>query len=419
MRKNTKKILASLTAAGMILSCGSAFAADTPAFDLSGSPVIQTPESQEPAAAHNGGTFNVQAIERDGALTVPLREVMGQMGYAVAWNDETQGIDCVRDETVVGMVIGDLRYYHYNKMAAYNSSAMPYTELSAAPYLYQDSVTYVPLEMLTSVLGVSVYIGEENVVTIAEPANVTLNSVQADDDGIYLSVNDPKRGEVIVRFSDTIVIPEDYDLTALPEGAELEIEYGLAMTMSIPPQTTAIKIIPPAIETADDSVPGTIVKFKSLESDEDGQYIIVEDEVHGDVIARITDETKISGIVLSDLAEGNTISVEYGPAMTMSIPPQTTAVSVGLPYVETIDSAEFSGTITEQNIEAGQIVIDENGTARALNVDDGTKITHGLDKRVYKIDDLTVGTKITGVRETAETRSIPPQSYAISIEISG
>ena len=331
MRKNIKKILASLTAAGMVLCCGAAFAEETPAFDLSGNPIVQTPELQEPAALSNGGTFNVQAVEHDGTLTVPLREVMEQMGYAVAWNEETQGVDCVREETVISLNIDSGRYYHYNKMAAYNSSAVPYTDLNSAPYLYQDSVTYVPVEMLTSVLGVSVYDGEENVVTVAEAAKVTLNSIQADDDGIYLSVNDPKRGEVIVRFSDTIVIPEDYDLTAMPVGAELEVEYGLAMTMSIPPQTTAIKIV--------------------------------------------------------------------------------------IPYTESVDNIDFSGTITERDVEAGIIVIDENGTLRALNVDDETKITHGLDKRIYKIDDLTVGTKITGVRDAAETRSIPPQSYAIAIEI--
>ena len=80
MRKNIKKILASLTAAGMVLGCGAAFAEGTPAFDLSGNPIVQTPESQEPAALSNGGTFNVQAVEHDGTLTVPLREVMEQMG---------------------------------------------------------------------------------------------------------------------------------------------------------------------------------------------------------------------------------------------------------------------------------------------------------------------------------------------------
>ncbi len=334
MKTSIKKLLASLTAAGMIFGCGTAFAAGTPVFDIDGNPVPKTEATaQEPSVSYNGATFTAQRINHDGVRTVPLREVMEQMGYGVAWNDEDQSIECVREETVVSLKIGDTRYYHYNKMAMFNSSAVPYAELNAAPYLYQDSVTYVPVNMLTTVLGVSVYDGTNDTITISEAAKVTLNSVQSDDDGTYLSVSDPMRGEVIVRISDTATaLSENCDLTSIPAGVTLDIEYGLAMTMSIPPQTTAI--------------------------------------------------------------------------------------SVSLPYTEcTADNADFSGTITESDIEAGIIVIDENGALRALNVDDDTKISHGLDKRIYKIDDLTVGTKITGVRDAAETRSIPPQSYAITIEI--
>lgn len=329
--------MASLTAAGMILSCGTAFAAGVPVFDLNGNPIQRTEANpQEPSVSYNGATFTAQTIEYDGTLTVPLREVMEQMGYGVAWNEEDQSIECVREETVISLKIGGKTYYHYNKMAVYDSSAAPYTELEHAPYLYEDSVTYVPIEMLTSVLGVSVYDGTNDTITIAEPAMVTLNSVQTDEDGTYLSVNDPMRGEVIVRVSDTITEVVDVDFEKIPTDFPMEIEYGLAMTMSIPPQTTAIKISKAAAA--------------------------------GD-----------------DAAKAETVG--------------------------------FDGVITGQNLETNQITIDENGTERVLNVDDNTKISHGLDKRVYKIDDLTVGAKIKGERAAAETRSIPPQSYAFSIEI--
>lgn len=337
MKNLMKKILAVLTAAGIVLSCGAAFAAE-PVFDLSGNP-ITVPESQtaEDAPEYNGASFPVATVENGGVLTVPLREVAEQLGYTVAWNDETQSVECTRGTITVSLSIGNTDCVRINHGEDGKTVDVSY-ELQTAPYLYQDSVTYVPAEMLETVLQVSVYTDSEGTI-VAEAAEVTANSAVIDEEGPYISVNDPKRGEVIVRISDTTAVTGD--LAAIAEGTKLDVEYGVAMTMSLPPQTTAISIA-----------------------------------VHSDVDAG---------------------QVEPGADET--------------------DAVEFSGVVKEQNIEGGQIVIDDNGTERALNIDENTTISHGPDKRIYKIDDLTAGTKITGKRSSAETRSIPPQSYALSIEI--
>ena len=421
MNKSIKKILASLTAAGMIATCSSAFAVDfdTPIINLDGTPVQQeVVEPEAPAMEYNGATFNVQAVEHEGTLTVPLREVMEQLGYTVTWNDETQGIECTNEKWAMKLAIGDNRYFNDSISGTFGSK----NELPA-PYLYEDSVTYVPISMLTDVMFVSVYVGEENVVTIADLAKATFVSNVYGADGVVIMVNDPMRGEVMVRVSDETIINgvKGADLDILPEGMIMSIEYGPAMTMSIPPQTTALAIVY-------ESVTGGGVTVQSVDKDENGTSLLVLDSIHGEVIVRITDETKIDGVDIDALKEGDTILVGYGPAMTMSIPPQTTAEYIKpLPADESAPEAteddktpiavSFEGTITEVNAEENQIVIDENGTARALTVGESTKISHGMDKRIYGFDDLTVGTKIKGFRNPAETRSIPPISEAISIEI--
>ena len=423
MNKSIKKILASLTAAGMIASCSSAFAIDfdTPIINLDGTPVQhEVNEPEVPTMEYNGGTFNVQAVEHEGTLTVPLREVMEQLGYTVTWNEKAQGIDCIRDNIHIAMAIDDKTYDRFNALIYEITTG---TDLSHAPYLYEDSVTYVPISMLTDIADVSVYVGEENVVTVAEAAKVTFGSMVYGADGVVIMVNDPMRGEVMVRISDETIINgvKGADLDILPKGMVMSIEYGPAMTMSIPPQTTAL-----AVEY--ESVTGGGVTVQSVDKDENGTSLVVLDSIHGEVIVRITDETKIDGVDIDELKAGDAILVGYGPAMTMSIPPQTTAEYIKpMPAGETAPettaddktpiAASFEGTITEVNAEENQIVIDENGTARALTVGENTKISHGMDKRIYGFDDLTVGTKIKGFRNPAETRSIPPISEAISIEI--
>ena len=53
----------------------------------------------------------------------------------------------------------------------------------------------------------------------------------------------------------------------------------------------------------------------------------------------------------------------------------------------------------------------------ALIVTDETVIKKGNDKRIYKLDDLEVGMKISAKHSPMMTRSIPPQTVAFEITI--
>lgn len=152
--------------------------------------------------------------------------------------------------------------------------------------------------------------------------------------------------------------------------------------------------------------------------------LLVMDEILGEVEVTFTEETIFQGIGLADIKVGTEFMVEYvDNAVTMSLPAQAVAknvMSVEL-YEEVfpveIANVEFSGTVKEVG-EDFVLVETENGDIR-LNVSEETNIHHVMNRRLYRINDLEAGMKISGFHAEAATLSIPPQSAAIEIVIEG
>ena len=169
-------------------------------------------------------------------------------------------------------------------------------------------------------------------------------------------------------------------------------------------------------------IPTSVTAVEVLETG-----LIVKDNItEEEVIVFVDENTEFVGVsALADIKAEMVLGIEYGPAMTMSLPPQTTAVKIiaeNLPeeLPEETTTVTFSGVITE--IDGEKVIVGDptkDADAIALIVTDETVITKGLDKRIYKIDDLTVGTKISGTIGEAATMSIPPQSVALTINIEG
>lgn len=163
----------------------------------------------------------------------------------------------------------------------------------------------------------------------------------------------------------------------------------------------------------------------ATEITEDGA-LIVEDNYLGTVIVRMDDKTIITAgdkaATLADIKADMVLGIEYGPAMTASLPPQTTAVRINIENAEIAEEetvATLDGVISEIT-EDGLVIVkandkDEYGTA--LVVTEDTKISKGNDKRIYKIDDLEVGMKISVKHSEAVTMSLPPQTVAFEIAI--
>ncbi len=152
--------------------------------------------------------------------------------------------------------------------------------------------------------------------------------------------------------------------------------------------------------------------------------VLVMDEILGEVIITFAEETIFQGIAQADIKNGTEFMVEYlDNAATMSLPAQAVAknvMSVEL-YEETfpveIASVAFAGTVKEVG-EDFVLVETENGEIQ-LNVSEETNIHHAMNRRIYKINDLEAGMKVSGTHSEAATFSLPPQSAAIEIVIEG
>ena len=164
------------------------------------------------------------------------------------------------------------------------------------------------------------------------------------------------------------------------------------------------------------------VTVKSI--DEEG--LLVEDEVIGEVILKIDEETKIikagEKAELADITEESVLMVEYSPAMTMSLPPQALAVSIEIVTEESVEntdeSVSYEGEIAEITDDGMVIVKAENDPyGVALKISEKTEISHYKNKRIYKAEDLEVGMKVSVTHSNMATKSLPPQTEAFEIVI--
>lgn len=204
------------------------------------------------------------------------------------------------------------------------------------------------------------------------------------------------------------------DRTYVPVSFVANILQSASCTVD---QNGEIKITDPKEEEA------TYRVATATEDVKDGK-VLVMDEILGEVEVTFTEETVFQGIALSDIKKDIEFMVEYvDNATTMSLPPQAVAKNVmsvelyeeiNLP--EEVASVAFSGTITEVG-EDFVLVETENGDIR-LNVSEETNIHHAMNRRLYRINDLEAGMKISGTHSEAATFSIPPQSAAFEIVIS-
>lgn len=324
MMRNTKKLFASAAIIGMV-STGTAFASNQAILTPSQTAPVHT--SDEALAAELNGAIvkGVEIKEVNGIKMMPFRFVAENLGYEVTWNGENRSIEVTKGAQYIKMAI-DKDSYAFSRRAG--------EPLGAAPTLVDDSVTYVPLAFVTEVLGGYYNVEADGTYKIVEPSIVSVTSVNEDGS---ITVADSFRGEVIVWV------------------------------------------------------------------DENTKIIANGEEVSADAIK-------------ADM----TIGVEYGDAMTMSLPPQVSAACITIENLATEEVAEdegvaFKGTVTEVS-EDGIITIGEiRKDAIALVTDENTVVTKGEEK--VSVSDIKVGDKISGVRAAEETRSIPPQSVAQSINI--
>lgn len=327
MKKTTQKLLIS-TMALSLLSGGAVFA-DEAAIDTN--PVIVKPQTEADMQTQpelNGAVADGVSVETLNEVSmIPLRAVAEKFGYTVTWKEDDQSITLTKGAVSIRIAIGEDAY------ALSRRAAQP---LGSAPVLKDDCTTYVPLNFVTEILGGYYSENEDGTYKIVDPSIVSVSSVGEDGS---LTVFDSYLGEVVVHITDDTVI-----------------------------------------------------------------------EANGKAASA------------SDIKPDMVLGVEYAPAMTASIPPQTTAVKIILENLP-VDAADedaaltYAGKITE--IDGNRVTIGDPHSADSLCliVGDDTRIYHARNKRIYKLDDLEVGMEISGTHSEVVTMSIPAQTAAKTIQI--
>ncbi len=163
---------------------------------------------------------------------IPLRPVAEALGYDVEWDSENKSVAILNLPQYVTMRIG-IDGYTFAKTAP-----MP---LGKAPFI-KDGATYVPSELFSEILNYEVnsekgncYINEK-----AEENKSVINNVsvkEISESGIL--VEDAELGEVVLAIPEDTVISDENGNNVSAEDIKvndsLTVEYGDAMTMSIPP----------------------------------------------------------------------------------------------------------------------------------------------------------------------------------------
>ncbi|MDO4300979.1 MAG: copper amine oxidase N-terminal domain-containing protein [Clostridia bacterium] len=199
---------------------------------------------------------NSSVIEENGTTYISVRPIAESLGLDVEWIGETKTVIISNGGPLyITFSIGK------NGYTFAKTSPMP---LSGAPIVV-NSAAYVPTDVLTELLS---YKTEENdnILNIITNSNsqedettsgqaVNTDKIKADgyagivtevsDDEILF--NDSVRGEVRLSKSSNVKVTDlngnTVDIDSITVDTKLVVEYGEAMTMSIPPLNNPVSIV--------------------------------------------------------------------------------------------------------------------------------------------------------------------------------
>lgn len=135
----------------------------------------------------------------------------------------------------------------------------------------------------------------------------------------------------------------------------------------------------------DDDVP-ELMDMTGMVTEVAEDHLLLDTATHGEVLVHLTAETVCEG---ETPVVGAYVHVLNNGAMTMSLPPQITALRVGC-YA-------FSGTVSEITEESFMLT--------------GEGVTYQVNAEAEKLADLTDGQTVTVYSNGAMTMSIPAQIY--------
>lgn len=359
----------------------------------------------------NGNDTKAPVYVEDNTVMVPLRALCENLGFEVIWQEEAKRIELVKMPIYITCTPFE---------DGYTFSRTAPMLLGTAPKLINDR-TYVPLNFIDEILKGAYESREDDIyVTYGEEAKLKdVSIIEIGENTI--TVEDEALGEIILNITENTVFEDEEgnalafsDITA---ESNIAVEYDEVMTLSLPAITNAVKIVKKA-EVAEEITAKEVIFVEKAED-----TLTVFDFEIGNVVLNISEETVIedeegNALAFSDITAENRILVEYGPAMTMSLPPITNAVKI----IKTAEIANelISGVVEEliyEDEKLVQIVISDKENLTALNIGEETYVLN-LDGEKGDLTKLEKGDEISGVVSAMATRSIPPQKSAYKLRIS-
>lgn len=419
MKKNIKKFIPAMMAVSMLAT--SVVFANTADKTVEASlitPAKQTTENDNSTENKVDKVLAVKLVENNGVKIFPVREVFEQLGFEIGYDNVTKIVTLSKDALYVTFS---------QKADAYTFSKMAPQKLGQAPIVIEGK-TYVPVSLLTEIMGMEGVTVEDLTLTIKmeDTATETLENAKVlpilnktiitaiDEKNNTITVSDEEKGEVVLNIKD-LKIEYTTEAKSLAVGQAVEVVYGDAMTTSEPPVNTpkALKVINKY----------SLVKVISLEEDKDTKKLLVEDEKLGEVALIISKDTKINDI--EKFEEGQILKVAMSDAMTMSLPPQTVAKEISIFDIEKLDIEEkdeekeaVEVKIVEFDKENKQITIEDEKLGKVvLNITDEVKLEseENQDKKLDNFDWAKKDAKIKVVYGDIMTRSLPPINNPVKI----
>ena len=361
----------------------------------------------------NGNDTGAKLYVEENTIMLPLRALCEHLGFEVIWQEEAKRIELVKMPIYITCTPFE---------DGYTFSRTAPMMLGTAPKLINDR-TYVPLNFIDEILKGS-YESREDDIYVSYGEETKLNAVsiiEIKDNTI--TVEDEKRGEIVLNVTEETIFEDEVgnalkfeDITV---DSNILVQYDEAMTLSLPAIANAVKIVKV------NEVKPELKEVLFVEKNENGEKkLTVFDFEIGNVVLNITDETVIedeegNAVKFEEITNENKLLVEYGPAMTMSLPPITNAVKI----VKTKEIANelIAGKVEELIFEEEKltqiIISDKDNNLTALNIGEETYVLN-QDGEEGDLTKLEKGDEISGIVSAMSTRSIPPQKAAYKLRIS-
>lgn len=332
MKPIMKKSLVILSLSSM-LTTGAAYAATTEAVvPYMHAKQIQPTKTHLDVTVQVNGEASENGYLKSGAIEpmIPLRAVSESLGFTLTWNPDTFSVDLSKGNLFTTVKTGE-DSYTINKM---------FTALGAAPELVNNKL-YVPASFVTKILHATA-VSEGNSVAISMKAEAkkvqstgVITSIRTTGDHAQIHIQDAELGGIVLNVSPetTYQMLDGSKLTLadLHVGLTITAEHSMAMTLSLPPQTSASKItvLDKAVHKGTLGIAGVIEEVHA-----DGSLLVkgkgLTDDAQNEIVLTVGADTAIvdgkgEPVAKSALVKGANVIGFYGPMMTKSLPPISNA----------------------------------------------------------------------------------------------